>query len=458
MKQTVILFLLAGLLMSGCKTLQNTTEAVKPQPEWVKSKPVSSFYYIGIGSATKPGFAPADYTQTAQQKALGDLAREISVTISSASVLSVMEHNYNITENWTSEVTTSTETYLEGYELVDSWEDKNYYWVYYRLSKEKYAQMQAERKNKAIADAVYKYYEGQTQRKANCYTEALRFYADALTALKPYMNESTETIVDSVKADIGQTVLNAMVSMIQSIVIEHPYTEIKVIRGTSLSQTERSFIVYNQNRQVIADLPVEIKYTGVELKNERAVSDNSGKVMCDFNKIVSSGETETISLSVDLITMSRVSKDPFIRKIIKQLPVKRTSVVLIIEKPAFFVISTEKEFGTETGKALLSDALRPEISRANKIADTQSQADFVVQIDANTVVREKVGYETITDINVMVTVFDKKNEQKFQKQYVAEGEGQNSKESSNDAYQEAVRLITRKAINDINSALFSNLP
>ena len=104
MRISIVLIFASLLLLTACDSLKQSASQKSPPPEWVKTKPVNSFYYIGIGSAPKTGYDPADYTQTAQQQALGDLSREISVNISSSSVLSVIENNYHINENWSSEI------------------------------------------------------------------------------------------------------------------------------------------------------------------------------------------------------------------------------------------------------------------------------------------------------------------------------------------------------------------
>ena len=52
-------------------------------PDWVRQRPVSSLYYIGIGRADK---TDKDYMQLAKQNALKDLASELKVQVSSNSL------------------------------------------------------------------------------------------------------------------------------------------------------------------------------------------------------------------------------------------------------------------------------------------------------------------------------------------------------------------------------------
>ena len=171
-------------------------------------------YYTGVSSSKKKGFMPSDYQANAQQKALGDLASSISVNIESTSVLSIIEMDYNINENFSSEITASTNQQLEGYELVDTWEDDDYYWVYYKLSKSKYQAQKIAQKEQAVLDAKNKYYQARELLGRQLHYNALQFYVEALTALKPYLGESTLTIIDGEEKDLGNEILVQLRSLL----------------------------------------------------------------------------------------------------------------------------------------------------------------------------------------------------------------------------------------------------
>ena len=59
------------------------------EPNWVKERPVSNRYFIGIVSADKNN---KDYRTVAKAEALNDLASEISVTISSELIDIMVEY------------------------------------------------------------------------------------------------------------------------------------------------------------------------------------------------------------------------------------------------------------------------------------------------------------------------------------------------------------------------------
>ena len=82
----------------------------------------------------------------AKKNALYDLASEIKVDISSNSVLYTVQNNNNFNENFNSLIKLSNSDNIEGYTLVDSYENEKQYWVYYQLDKQEYANRKAEKK------------------------------------------------------------------------------------------------------------------------------------------------------------------------------------------------------------------------------------------------------------------------------------------------------------------------
>nr|MBC8410108.1 LPP20 family lipoprotein [Paracoccaceae bacterium] len=133
------------LLLWACGGTKELTETVTDTtPTWVKEHPVSADYYIGIGIADKSTH-PTNYIQIAQQNSLQNLASQIKVTIATQSVFIQMEREYGFEEEFKSDIQIKAQEHLEGYEQMGSHTESNSYWVYYRLSKTKYAEVRQAR-------------------------------------------------------------------------------------------------------------------------------------------------------------------------------------------------------------------------------------------------------------------------------------------------------------------------
>ncbi|HRW21092.1 MAG TPA: LPP20 family lipoprotein, partial [Bacteroidales bacterium] len=194
-------------IIFSCKSTQYTSEKT---PDWITSAPISSQYYIGIGSASKEGNTPDEYIQRAKNSALKDLASSISVNISGTSVLSVFESDTDISNSFMSEIKASTEQYLEGYEQVGSWEDKYNYWVYYRLSRAEYADKKLQQKQEALKTSWTKYQQSVVKRDNYSFYEAWTLLVDAMAGVKPYVNENTEYNTGDSIIDLGSFLYSEM--------------------------------------------------------------------------------------------------------------------------------------------------------------------------------------------------------------------------------------------------------
>lgn len=159
----------------------------KTQPLWLKSRPNSAFKYVGIGFADKS--KGQSYSMEAKKNALFDLASEIKVDISSNSVLYSVQNNNQYNESFNSLIKLSNSEYLEGYQLVDSYEDQNTYWVYYQLDKDVYAKTKAQKKQRILDQAAQFLNLAMQDEKSAQMVAALTKRLQAFSLLVPYLNE-----------------------------------------------------------------------------------------------------------------------------------------------------------------------------------------------------------------------------------------------------------------------------
>lgn len=183
--------LIAALVFVACKGSQQAQTPPSPppdtRPEWVRSRPVSSAYYIGIGLGSK---ARGDAQDVARKNALDQLAQEISVRVEGNSLLFTADGRNRFDETFTSTIRTTSTEQLEGYEAVDTWESPTEVWMYYRLSKSEHARLKAERKAKAIATALDLHQRSRTSIAAGNLREAVDQDLRALIAMKAYWGEN----------------------------------------------------------------------------------------------------------------------------------------------------------------------------------------------------------------------------------------------------------------------------
>ncbi len=97
---------------------------------------------LGIAQKT----VPTTTYRPLKKSALEDLVSDIKVTVSSTSMLSQLEVNMKLSEQYEQIIKTTAADEIEEYETVDAWEDAGNYWVYCRLSIARYRQIKEEQK------------------------------------------------------------------------------------------------------------------------------------------------------------------------------------------------------------------------------------------------------------------------------------------------------------------------
>ncbi len=143
LRKTIIMILIAAALsFTGCGTTSKAAPA-EERPDWIDNYPVDNAYYIGVGSSNT-GDKSADM-ETAKSKALTDLASAISVQISSEQSFVVKEDSEgNAFQSAEVQINQAVSNHFKDVEVTDSfYSEKSGYWFYYRLSKARWAAIQA---------------------------------------------------------------------------------------------------------------------------------------------------------------------------------------------------------------------------------------------------------------------------------------------------------------------------
>ncbi len=446
MNRVIQLFII--VIMCGCSLLRPAPEE-KDMPEWITGSTEIPFYYTGIGSAPKQESQPNEYIRNARQNALADMAESISIEIESSSTLSVIESNYEVSRNFSYDVVASTHEELEGYELVDTWEDENYYWAYYKLSIEKYWEVKEERKSNAVSNALSKYEQAKEFQQSNEHYNAFIFYADALAELRPYLGERAVALIDGEEKDLSNHIFSRLVDFLNNINIYGQHDEITVKRGVSIDKQLVTFHVKDKDDNPVNNFPVRLDFTGRGLMRNREASDSEGEIVCALQKVSSSGNNETLSVSIDMQELSRVSGDQAIRSIIRNIPCPEGSIEIIVDKPTVFVASTEKEFGETNNGHLLKDKMKRSIRPHFDLAKSKNEADFIINIESNTTKKDKYLNEHYIIMECKIRMQDQKGNTLFNRDISNEYKDTSYQKASIKAYNEIARIIDRSIANNI---------
>jgi hypothetical protein len=376
------------LWTSSCNTQKETAiqeKIDKDAPGWMAERPMSSSYYIGIGGASKSKHV-IDYVQVAKKNALEDLSGEISVTLDVNSVLFQFEDSKRFKEEYESSIRVQTQQHLEGFEVVDSYETDEEFWVFYRLSKTKWDEIRRQRKDQAIAKSRDLSDRADLEMQELRYDQALRNYFRAFEAIKEYMGEPLEVFTDSGIIYYGNELFNKLNTCMSNIQLNPLSSEIRVVMGRSDGNSKLVVRVENKEGLNLAGIPVTFAYSEKLRLRHMDITDTDGLAEYFIPNITDTRAGQYISVQVDLDKLIQESiGDPVLRRYFSSMNMPEERVDVRVRKPNFLLVSEEVNLGEDMQIQKLSPAARSFLmTNGFEISDDSTKYDYRIEIVAET--------------------------------------------------------------------------
>lgn len=365
----------------------STSFARKRPPKWVKNRPVSSEYYIGIAVVSKN---VENYMQLAKNKALQDLASQISIKISSNSVLHQFEDNTGFKEEFESQVQTSLVQELEGYELVASWNNKRgkEYWEYYRLSKKQFALMQRLKLNKAKKIAQNYFEEAQEYEKKLNIIQALNYYIKAIDAVKKYLDEDLSVMTFGGSINLGTEIYKRIQNIYKRVELVPVKKNIKIEISTSIKEpflVKANWIADSGENELVG-LPLNLNFvTGAGILNKSVKTDEFGYASSQLTRVTSKQKLQKIEVGLDLSSILKADDEDY--ELCKMFLTPDLSpkchITLNVERLKAYMLFSEKIFGEDSKRSILKNAIKKELSE-NFFSFTEDKDSANVILDVKT--------------------------------------------------------------------------
>lgn len=313
-----ILITIAGFLfLNSCTSTSGTKKGLPEKPSWMDTRPVSSMYYYGIGSALKKGSADR-YRNQARENALSEMAGQINTQISSTMELYKVEDRFGVREMLQNRIRTESKEFLEGYEYMDQWEDETRYYTIYRLSKTVFEQNKEKRKKMAADGAYLKYQQAINHLHGRNYLMAYSFFVQTLEGIKDYLGEGV--VVETPQGyhiDLGNGSLTYLDDILKELRIKSNQNNI-IITGEE-PENNIIFTVTDKQNHPVSDVPVKFNYSGGYLLIDTSKSNEEGQVVFPEFKAPVHSARETLTAVIDVQAIARnVTFDIDIRRMLEK--------------------------------------------------------------------------------------------------------------------------------------------
>lgn len=364
----------------------NTFAGRRP-PKWVKERPISSKYFIGI-SVVKADVK--NYMQLAKNKALQDLASQISIRISSNSVLHQFEDNTSFKEEFESQVKTSLVQNLEGYELVASWHNKrgNEYWEYYRLSRKQYELLKRLKLNKAKKLAQNYFEEAMAYEKKLDLLQALSYYTKSIDALKKHLDDDLSVMTFEGSVNLGTEIYKRIQNLYTRTQLIPEKKNIKIEISTSVKEpfVVKALWMGDSDEELLSNLPLSFDFVmGGGLLNTNVNTDEFGYASSHLSRITSKQKLQKIEVGLDLSSiLNRNDEDYELYKMfLRPELAPKCNIILNVERLKAFMNFNEKIFGENSKRSILKNAIKKELSE-NFFSFTNDKDSATVILDVKT--------------------------------------------------------------------------
>jgi hypothetical protein len=377
------------LVLTSCKSKQGVQSGIgesKPSPPWVSSRPNNGFKYVGIGVADKS--KSNSWQIEAKKNALYDLSSEIKVDISVNSVLYTVQNDNKFNENFNSLIKLSNNDNIEGYTLIDSYENDKQYWVYYQLDKEEYAKQKALKKQQTVTKASNLIASSYIDEQNQDFSSSIKKRIQAFGVLTPYLSEEINfdaALTKGIKNVFDLT--NLIQQQLQSIFVG-VQKEMPQLKPYQQSYSPLIYRLELKNKNALQNFPFIINSEEDKIKViDKTSTNNAGEIQIKVNSVEPLNQTVAFSLNPDISGL--MGSDSVGRagiSVLKQFVQTPSLKVQANVSPVnIYLTSVEKNLGKTTGANIIENFLQQRFNgREVIITNRMEQADFIIEADADT--------------------------------------------------------------------------
>ncbi len=408
---------------------------------WVNNRPSSSRAYIGIGMATKSEFnSKEEWIKAAESRALNSISSSISISIENSAVLSLRATEKSHSEEYREDLRSFTKMNIEGYEYVDNCENRKEYWVYLRLDKKIWRQIEKRRLKEGTAKATAYIKSGKQFEKNGQTLSAIHSYIQAFREVVPVLYLNPQIIYNSTKIPLLTYIDECMISILNSIEfsIANP-----LYRGTrsSFKNSELTFSLMSKIAPV-SSFPLIIR-------DKKYISDAQGKVTISSSVIgKKSDNIIMLPITTDLKGIFPAKGSPLMHQWLSQKKWPFMTTQIIFDKPKVYIESLGAGYEELPYKQLENELKKQLNDFGYKSTEFAEDAEYHIIVKSSTRPAGAMGNLYFTYMDVKWILYDKSGDLLFREELTAVKEGASSYAVAGlKAYSKGSTILTERIIN-----------
>lgn len=452
-------FYLVLVILIGCSpslTKSNKADLANPRPDWLSAKPIQDRYYIGIGHSVKDG--TNNYIQSAKNSALEDIISEIRVTVSSTSVLSMIDANKEFQERYEQIIKTTASDELQEYEQVGAWEDDQNYWVYYRLSKQRYKEIKDEQKRNAVTLALDFFSKAKQAERAGDDVLALGFYFKGFGAIEKYLAEPIRLEYEGKEILLTNEIYASIQQQLDRMeLIANPSEIMLNRRVTSGTETVNVSAVYKGSKNPISGLPLKAYFEkGAGDVFPEYKTDASGQSKILLTKISSKDIEQTVAVKVNMLNFAGENASPIYALISEKMVVPKVNILLKVQRPIVYITSDEKTLGVNKSNEQITNRVKNFLTSSGfEFTNSKEKAELWMDILANSEKGAVSGSIYITYVTAVIKVVSLSGNKEIYATTLdrIKGYSLDFERSSQEAYNKSLEILEKEKLPELLNAI-----
>lgn len=448
MKRIFTLF----FLLAACSPKVKAPDPESLKPGWLKNQPFQEGYYTGIGHSIKDG--SNNYVQAAKKSALDDLVSQIKVNVSSTSVLSFMEVDRKLQEQYEQIIQTTAADEIEEFELVDAWEDQTNYWVYYRLSIGRYRQIKEEQKRNATTLATDYLTKAKSAEQLGERLQAITYYFQAFRSIEKYLGDPIRVSLDGKDVLLVNEIYASIQSLLDKINVQVTPSEIALNRRVNQTQHQ---VVAKATYKDAKTHPVALPLRAAFEKGSGDVfpeykTDEQGQAKILLNRIGSKDLEQTLGIKVNIDALSGTSSSPVYKLIAGTFNLPRAQVNMKVQRPIVFLTADEKSLGSAKPNFQITNKLKNMLANNGfEFTEDRNTADLWFDVKADSEKGSISGSIYVTYLTSVIKVLTMKEGKEIYATTLdrVKGYGLDYDKSSVDAYNKALETLEKERMNEL---------
>lgn len=459
MKPLSILLLI--LVCVSCDAQRKSKKKAKADPEparpaWLSAKPAEDIYYVGIGHSIKDG--TNNYIQSAKKSALEDLISEIKVNVSSSSVLTSIDVNKEFSEKYEQIINTTVADELEEYEQVDSWEDERNYWLYYRLSKQRYHDIKEQQKRDAVSLALDFFTKAKQSERAGSTVESLGFYFQGFHAIEKYLAEPIRLEFEGKEILLTNEIIASIQHQLDNIVITNTPNAFDINRRVAQSgQAILTKATYKDSGKPVIDLPLKATFekgSGDVFPTYKTDVGGTAKIL--LTKITSRDLEQSMAVRVDPLAFAGQNASDIYTLIAAKMVVPTANVVMKVARPLVYVSAQEKSLGTDKSTRQVTNKIKNYLATAGfEFTDDKNLSELWVDVKSDSEKGSATGSIYITYVTAIIKVATTKDNKEIYATTLdrVKGYSLDYERSSQEAYNKSIESLEKEKLPELLNAI-----